>query len=122
MTQERRQNRRIQLSNPVRIFTDEDEDEDYALPGRLRDISLGGLFIFANDQVPIGDTCRLEVVLYEPGDPINVWLEATVVRHEKGGFAVQITGFFQESFARLRDLLLHGGVDAEASLDLAPSS
>ena len=120
MTQERRQNPRIPLSNPVRVFTD--EDEDYALPGRLRDISLGGLFIYANDQLPIGDTCRLEVVLYEPDDPINVWLEATVVRQESRGFAVQITGFYQESFARLRDLMLHGGVEAADALDLEPSA
>ena len=119
MTLERRQNPRIQLSNPVRIFTD--EDEDYALPGRLRDISLGGLFIYTTEQVPVGDTCRLEVVLYEPGDPINVWLEATVVRHESRGFAVQITGFYQESFSRLRDLLLHGGAEAADMLDIEPA-
>lgn len=110
MPQERRQNSRIRLQTPVRVFCDE-EGED-AFDTRLRDISLGGLFINTPYAEDLGETCRLEVVLYEPGDPINIWLEGTVVRREAQGFAVRITGFYQESFDRLRDLLLHGGEES----------
>ena len=117
--QNRRKNTRVQLNNPVQIFCE--DDEDYPIPGYLRDISLGGLFIYTTEKLPIGENYRLEVVLYEPGDSINVWLEGKAVRQEQQGFAVQITGFYQESFARLRDLLLYGGAEAEASLGLSPT-
>lgn len=113
MRQDRRRNTRVAMRTPVQIFAD---DSNEPIPGRLRDISLGGLFIYTDEPMPIGQTVRLEVVLYAPGDPINIWLECNVVRQESTGFAVQITGFFQESFAQLRDLLLYGGEEASASL------
>ncbi len=120
MKQDRRKNTRVKLSMPVRVFCDEDSEEaDDAIHGWLQDISLGGLFILTGDVADIGDTCRLEVVLYEPDDPINIWLEGDVVRREKKGFAVHITSFHQRSFARLRDLLLYGGQGAEESMGLS---
>ena len=120
MGRERRENNRIPLNNPVQIFCD-DEDEDFPIPGQLRDISLGGLFIHTPVEMAIGDSCRVEVVLFEPGDSINIWLEGEVVRVHRNGIAVQITTIYQESFAQLRDLLLFGGEDAAASLGRSPA-
>lgn len=117
MVQDRRKNTRVRLRTPVRIFCDEDGEDVF--DGSLRDISLGGLFIHTPYAEDLGEVCRLEVVIYEPGDPINIWLEGSVVRRESRGFAVRITGFYQESFARLRDLLLYGG--EESAEAMAPS-
>ena len=119
MRRDRRRNTRMAMRTPVLIFADDSDDDP--IPGRLRDVSLGGLFIHTDEPMPGGQTVRLEVVLYAPGDPINIWLEGDVVRQESAGFAVQITGFFQESFARLRDLLLYGGEEASASLSAPPA-
>ena len=98
--------RRRYPRHPIRlrtlVFRGEEEDAQHRW---LRDISMGGLFIEDVDDVSVGDSLRVEVVLYEPGDPINIWLEGEVVRQVDDGVGIRVTAVFQESLDQLRDLL-----------------
>ena len=107
----RREHARVNLDTPVRIFLSEEGDP---ITGTLHNLSMGGMFIGCTDALPLGTRCRVEVVIYEPGDSINIWVEGLVVRVTRAGVALQITAAHQESFSSLRDLLLFGGAMAEA--------
>jgi len=90
----------VQLSLP---------DRAEVVAGGLRDISVGGVFVRCSaGSFELGMICRMEVVLYEPGDPINLWLEGEVVRKERHGIALQITRIYQERFEQLHELLSMG--------------
>ena len=64
-------------------------------------------------QEAIGTDCRVEILLCEPGDPLNIWLEGTICRVGDVGVAVRIDSIFQESLERLKGLLeMSGPIEA----------
>lgn len=99
---DRRRHHRIPADHPVRIFI----DEESWFPGRLRDISFGGMFVVCDPNLIMGSCYRAEVVLWEPDDPINIWVEGQVVRCTNDGIGFRIAPLYQHSFDRLRELIL----------------
>ena len=113
---ERRQHERQPVSCPVEITI----DGDMTIPGEMCDLSLGGLFVRCDPPPAEGMTCRIEVLLSEAGDRLNVWMEATVARSTDCGAGFQVTTIYQECLDELRDLLLFGATGAAEDLT-APS-
>ena len=102
---ERRVHPRLPLPLLVRVFHAESEGPSAAL---LRDIALEGMFVEGMNDVGLGDECQVEVVLYEPGDLVNIWLEARVLRVSDAGVALAVTGGFEDSLDQLRELIDDG--------------
>jgi len=75
----------------------------------LLNLSVSGLFIKSRGEEEIGTICRVEILLCEPGDPLNVWFEGEVRRITDDGIGVRIDSIFQDSLDRLQNLLEMSG-------------
>lgn len=102
---DRRQHERVSLGIEVRVSPDGGEP----FVAEVINLSMGGLFAAGDVQPEAGAFCRVEILLCEEGDPLNVWLEGWINRSSDQGFAVQVTGVFQDSLDRLRELLTISG-------------
>jgi hypothetical protein len=104
-----RKNVRYRLQVPaVSRWKDKERGEEHRVEGRIRDLSVGGAFIYAPVCPPAGETVKLNIVLATIPDSLRslrLAAEGRVVRSEQpaggqgtGGFAVL-----------LERLLVHGG-------------
>jgi len=75
----------------------------------LLNLSVGGLFVRGCVREDIGTICRVEILLCEPGDPLNVWFEGEVRRVTGEGVGIRIDSIFQDSLDRLKLLLQMSG-------------
>lgn len=86
--------------------------------GRIRDFSLGGLFIETEEKGPdVGEEIALILVLKDTDPPIKIFMRGEVVRGTENGFAVKITGMNEESFHHLKNFFLYQHGFDEAILD-----
>ncbi len=102
---DRRQHERVSLGIDIRV-----EPEGYApFMAEVVNLGMGGLFARGERAPEAGAFCRVEILLCERGDPLNVWLEGWIARSDERGFAVRVTGIFQDSLDRLRELMVVSG-------------
>ncbi len=102
---DRRQHERVSLGIDVWV-----QPEGYEpFPAEVINLSMGGLFAKGECTPEAGAFCRVEILLCERGDPLNVWLEGWIARSGERGFAVRVTGIFQDSLDRLRELMTVSG-------------
>lgn len=76
--------------------------------GKIKDLSLGGLFIEAEEGIPdIGEEIAMILVLKDTDPQIKIFMRGKVVRKTETGFAVKITGMNEESFRHLKTFFLY---------------
>jgi c-di-GMP-binding flagellar brake protein YcgR len=73
---------------------------------RLRDISLGGAFLFTSEtSLPANTSCILEIDLIGRASLLRIQIEAEVVRVDEEGMAVRFTKIDLDSLVHLRHLI-----------------
>ena len=76
------------------------------MSNRLRDISLGGAFVFTSGtSLPESALCVLEIDLIGRASLLRIQVEAEVVRADEEGMAVKFTRIDLDSLVHLRHLI-----------------
>ncbi len=94
------------------------------MSNRLRDISLGGAFVFTSGtSLPGSTSCVLEIDLIGRASLLRIQVEAEVIRADEEGMAVKFTKIDLDSLVHLRHLIaVHAqdpkAVDVEYDKDL----
>ncbi len=80
-------------------------------PCRIRDLSLGGMFVFGHFKLAVGSECK--VTFFQTGSSTSLILDATarVSRTEKNGVAIEFTSMSQDSYLYLQTALLYESDD-----------
>lgn len=79
---------------------------------KTRDVSMKGIFCETDDALPLGSTCRVNVLVGGPETDPPISARAKVVRVENDGMGlefVELVGI--ESYTRLRNLVLCNSED-----------
>ncbi len=72
---------------------------------KLRDISLGGAFLYSTEAFPVGTMCLLEIRLTGRASLLKIGVEGKVVRAEDGGLAVEFSRIDVDSLVHLRHIV-----------------
>ena len=76
------------------------------MSNRLRNISLGGAFVFTSGtSLPESTSCVLEIDLIGRASLLRIQVEAEVVRADEDGMAVKFTRIDLDSLVHLRHLI-----------------
>lgn len=81
-----RDGERIPLSAPVRLHG---EAHHTPTEAELINISLEGAYLTTRDSLPVGHTCKLEVILPGEKDRLTINIRGTTIRRDKGGLGIR---------------------------------
>ncbi len=60
-----------------------------SIQGQSANVSMDGIFIHAENEVPSGVVCGVKIVLQGPNSRLSIDIEGVVARTEEGAIAVQ---------------------------------
>lgn len=72
---------------------------------KVRNVSLGGMFIHSREPLPQGAQCEVEMGVTGPATSLQMRVEGEVVRVETEGFAIRFTKMDVDSLIYLRHLI-----------------
>jgi hypothetical protein len=99
---EKRKFTRVLFETTIKITA----DKTVIVSNRLRDISLGGAFVFTSGpSLPEGTSCILEIDLVGRATLLRIQIEGEVVRSDEEGMAVKFTKIDLDSLVHLRHLI-----------------
>jgi hypothetical protein len=96
--------RAILKSSRVEIVADAD----------TRDISLEGIYVKAEQKIPVGDQCAIEILLTGSSSILSIKLEGRVVRHELAGMGISFEGIELDAYHHLKNILILNSEDSSA--------
>lgn len=103
-SQERRTTQRVQLHAVVNIKID---DQLLAAGTDLRDISLDGININIQQQVPLNRICDLEIVITGPSSDLKLRTKGRILRQDANGAAVKFTELDIDTYLHLKNIVLY---------------
>lgn len=86
---------------------------DKSVRGVVGDISLKGLSLVCDDQLPEEGKCMVHILLGDPESPLCLEAKGKVVRNLDGGIAVEFTGIDLDSYSHLKNLVSMNVADVE---------
>jgi c-di-GMP-binding flagellar brake protein YcgR len=99
---------------PFRVETRlEVGDRVYAAP-ELYNLSVGGCLLPLEPALSVGEAVRVVIVLTREPAPLEVEVEAEVVRHEDGMTALKFIRIDPDSLFHLRNIIRYNASDTEA--------
>ncbi len=90
---------------------------DLVLDGRVRDVSLNGVWFETEHALPVGNTVRVCLVLPGGNEELRIEAEGQVTRIEQGGVAIEFAEIDAESIEHLRKLVLYNAGDTDRVVD-----
>ena len=102
-SQERRTTQRVQLHAEVTIHLD---DQPFAAGVDLRDISLEGLNVSIDKELPVGRICGLEIVIRGPSSDLSLRTRGRVLRQDESGAAIKFTELDIDTYLHLKNIVL----------------
>lgn len=94
--------------------------EGVALKGEVKDVSLHGLYLATDQQIPVGTPVEITIYLSMELDPVVINVTGTVARLMPGGIGCTFDKIDVDSFAHLRSVIAYqGGDDARAMAEFA---
>lgn len=110
--QDKREFTRVPVGVNVQVI-----GEDVSIQGQSVDVSLKGLFVLCDPQLPVGAKCLVQVLLGDPDNPSVIQTKGKVVRQTESGLGIEITEIEGlESFDHLRNLVLYNTGQVEEEL------
>jgi hypothetical protein len=103
----KRKETRVIFTRTITLFAQEQAHGQY----RARNLSLGGLFLEGNIDIPVGADCRLELHEINRHSSLNLNFYGKILRQENDGVGVQFTDMENDSFMFLQTLVLYSSHD-----------
>jgi c-di-GMP-binding flagellar brake protein YcgR len=92
---------RVDFETTIKVATASTE----VLATRIRDISLGGLFIVTDEPLPMGAHCTVCLDLKGPASLLEIKVEGEVVRVEEDGVGLVFTKIDADSLIHLHHIV-----------------
>lgn len=107
LSPEKRRHARVNFTRSVRLFGKQEPLGRYP----AKNLSLGGMFIEGDINIPVGAECRLE--LHETGRHSSLILtfSGKILRCDQGGVGVAFTAMERDSFMFLQTTVLYSSED-----------
>lgn len=77
------------------------------MEGESRNVSLGGLLLSSELMLPVGNPCRVSLVVEDDGEDFRIEMRGRVVRIDEDGLAVEFSHLDIESRECLRRVVLN---------------
>ena len=87
------------------------QSEGVALKGEVKDISLHGIYIATDQELPVGTSVEITIYLSTAVEPVVINVCGTVARQMQGGIGCSFDKIDAESFAHLRSVIAYQGAD-----------
>ena len=87
------------------------QSEGVALKGEVKDVSLHGLYIATDQQIPVGTPVEITIYLSTSAEPVVINVSGAVVRLMPGGIGCSFEKIDVDSFAQLRSVISYQGGD-----------
>lgn len=88
--------------------------ENRLIHGQVGDVSLKGLFLVCNEQMPEGTECIVHLLLGESDAPqLCIEARGKVIRNLDSGIAVEFTGIDLDSYGHLKNLVSMNAADID---------
>lgn len=81
--------------------------------GNSRDLSLNGIFIKADDDIPVGTECMVEISLSGTTESLPLTMQGTVVRKEASGIGISFNSMDIDSYTHLKNLVRYNSEDPD---------
>lgn len=85
--------------------------EGVAIKGEVTDLSLHGLYMETQEELPVGSPVEVTIYLSPSPDPVVINVKGTVARLMPGGIDCAFDKMDVESFAHLRSIIAYQGGD-----------
>ncbi|MBI3606629.1 MAG: PilZ domain-containing protein [Nitrospirae bacterium] len=105
---ERRERTRVRTGLDARV-----QSGGLVVRGRVRDLSLKGVYLLCRPRVHEGADCRVTLVLTGADTPVPLEVDGRVVYTDDGGMAIEFTEMPADSLYHLRNLVLYNSQDTE---------
>jgi hypothetical protein len=92
------------------------QSEGVALKGEVKDVSLHGLYLETDQQLPIGTPVEITIYLSAAVEPVVINVSGTVARQMPGGLGCSFDKIDIDSFAHLRSVISYQGGDESRAL------
>jgi hypothetical protein len=92
------------------------QSEGVALKGEVKDVSLHGLYLETEQQLPIGTPVEITIYLSAAVEPVVINVSGTVARQMPGGLGCSFDKIDVDSFAHLRSVISYQGGDESRAL------
>ena len=107
---EKRKKARVNYETDIRIKLDKFEVR--AL-GSSRDLSLNGIFVKADDDIPVGTECMVEIRLSGTTESLPLKMQGTVIRKESSGIGISFNSMDIDSYTHLKNLVRYNSEDPD---------
>jgi PilZ domain-containing protein len=78
-----------------------------------KNISLNGVFIESDEDIPLNTPCQVALYLSGTTEPVALTMEGRVARKAQNGFAVNFEAMDLESFTQLKQILRYNTGDPD---------
>ena len=96
------------------------QSEGVALKGEVKDVSLHGLYLATDQEIPIGTPVEITIYLSTALDPVVINVSGSVARLMPGGIGCSFDKMDVDSFAHLRSVISYqGGNETKAMAEFA---
>jgi hypothetical protein len=81
--------------------------KDQTLRGKVENLSLNGMFLRADEKIPLNEAVEIEVLLSGASSKLTVNLQGVVVRQDEDGIAIQVVGMDLDSFIHFKNIITY---------------
>ncbi len=92
------------------------QSEGVAIKGDVKDVSLHGLYLETDQQLPIGTPVEITIYLSHADDPVVINVSGNVARQMPGGIGCSFDKMDVDSFAHLRSVISYQGGDESRAM------
>lgn len=107
---ERRKGIRVDFDTDVTVIADGLETR---YKGSSKDLSLRGVFISTNINLPVSTVCQVEIKLYGLENELVLKMKGHVVRGTNDGFAIYFDSVDLDSYTHLKNIVKYNAPDSD---------
>jgi hypothetical protein len=96
------------------------QSDGIALKGEVKDVSLRGMYLVTDEQIPVGSPVEITIYLSSTDPPIVINVSGVVARLVPGGIGCAFDKMDVDSFTHLRSIISYqGGDESKAMAEFA---
>lgn len=104
---------RTHMRWPIRAHAELRLENGMLMEGQSRDVSLNGVLLTSERILPVGNSCRVSLVMDAEMQAIRIDVHGHVVRMDEMGIAIEFSHVDVENFDRLRQYVMRQAEESE---------
>lgn len=107
---EKRSKPRVYFKTDILLKLDKFEVRTF---GSSRDLSLNGIYVKTDDDIPLGSDCMVEIRLSGITEKLSLAMKGTVVRKEAAGIGITFSSMDLDSYTHLKNVVRYNYPDPD---------